>query len=664
MSEATAPPCYDSSVTVENAHVKLTYDNSVIQLSPIMKIDEKRNMRTPIDLVAVLDCSGSMETKIKGCVEMDGYTRMDIVRHAMNVIVTNLSEHDSFTLITFATDAEVVIPRMKMTSENVEIVKQKLTRLECGGSTNLYDGLETTFSYLHRHPLKQTKEEFVNRHIMILSDGCPNVPDEQQARSFSFYRELMETMYKKDALIERTLIHTFGITHQELDDKLLGKIAQYGHGMYGFISDPTIITPCFINVLGQWFNMLVTGLTLEMNDNDILYVPWILQAGTVDIQIPSSVVITDNTQFLLSSNVSRKMRLIVSGKRTSPVVSELFQLRQYVANELLDTCQTVQQKVKKLMSYIQLYEPESCLVSDLSNQDKEWLTKLLYDVNIYARIKNESIGLWGDKCLYSLGVSIRDDYVTNGYEKSFKTKSDPLLLHWISEVEAVAKNIIPPNPTFQKFKGDGGSNSSNNRRIPPPPPPRYDSSSSYFSSGSGRDNDDGCIDGNCIVEMADGSFKFVKNVVMGDKVVTDSSNHIGHIRCVLLVPSKEMVELKNGLRITHMHPVYCDIEGDWKFPRDVKGAKHISFENPIDMYSFILEEETSLPSCAMKINGHWVVHFSHHSKHKMLYHDFYGTNKIRNTVERIDFERNGRIHVTKALRNENDEVYDYEGFSY
>ena len=84
------------------------------------------------------------------------------------------------------------------------------------------------------------------------------------------------------------------------------------------------------------------------------------------------------------------------------------------------------------------------------------------------------------------------------------------------------------------------------------------------------------------------------------------------------------------------------------------------------MYSFLLEpkEAGDIESNAMRINDYFVVHFSHNSKHKVLQHDFYGSENMRQTVERLDPERKGKIRVTVALRNAKNEVCDYEGYAF
>lgn len=680
-SSNSMPPSYDQTVkSMENeSYIKLEFSSkkSLVKLSSLT--DFKENTRTPIDLISVLDISGSMNTLVSGCLESSGYRRIDLVVHAMKVIVENLSECDHLTIITFGSDAKVLLARHAMTPENVKLVHKTIDKIICNGMTNLYDGIKTAYSYSRRNPLMQDSKQFINRHIMVLTDGCPNIDpvSGNMAEDKNLYFNLMNEEFERNSSTRHSLLHIFGVCYDQLNDMLLSDIAHHGHGMYGFISDPTIITPCFINIVAIWFNMFVTGLVLKTKHGQVehsTFIPWILQKGTVDVLLPHY---GSDTQFKLVSNKERVMRLMTINSSDGNF-STYYELRQDIAKQLLNISN--RKKVSRSeMNRILKNVLASCvqiqsLQEGWTSEAKEWFSKLIYDIDIDHRIKSDALELWAPYCLHSLAVSLRDDYVSNGYEKSYKNKTGLRLQHWIETIEDVAKNIVPPNPPVKAYQGDGGFR-SNYSVAAPPAYSSYSSSNSssyssgysdYFSSGSGRDYDDGCIDGNCLVEMADGTSKFVKDVCIGDLVVTDSDKGVGTIRCSLLVPTDKFIELPNGLRITHMHPIWSEVNNDWIFPYNHELQKPISLEKSIDMYSFILEKQSTENerSCAMKINETWVVHFSHNSEHKVLKHDFYGSEKLRETVEYIDKDRKGRIFVKNALRNNEDLVYDYQGYSY
>jgi len=168
----------------------------------------------------------------------------------------------------------------------------------------------------------------------------------------------------------------------------------------------------------------------------------------------------------------------------------------------------------------------------------------------------------------------------------------------------------------------------------------------------------GCIDGNCQVEMDDGTKKLVKNIQIGDRVRVNGVSKVGIIRCSVLTHSKQIVTLPNGLCITHKHPIWSDTDSTWIFPMNHLDQKTIELNVRGDMYSFLLEPNED--SCAMMINGYWTVYLAHNNKHKLLQHEFYGTQNVRNAIERLDPNRIGRIENIKVIRNSSGSVCDYE----
>jgi hypothetical protein len=275
MSDDDAPPPSYSSVLEDSqskSYVQLeivsssaaTIPSCMLRATSLTAFAPTSLTRTPLDLLLLVDVSGSMDSEVTGVLEGSGLTRLQLVQHALKIIVRNLTPHDSFTLVEFSQTASVRVGRTKVTADAADRLIRSIESLRADGNTNLYDGLKTAYDYLTKNPPPQDKEEFLNRHIVVLSDGCPSV--NPPSTYPSPYTGLMQHMQHQSLVCRHTLVHCFGMTHGDLDDRLLALIAQQGHGMYGFISDGTIVSPCFINILGVMFNMLFTGLELTVRD--------------------------------------------------------------------------------------------------------------------------------------------------------------------------------------------------------------------------------------------------------------------------------------------------------------------------------------------------------------------------------------------------------------
>jgi Ca-activated chloride channel family protein len=103
----------------------------------------------PGALVLVVDRSGSMQGP-----------KLEAVKKAMHAVVDQLAADDQIEIITFDSEAAVLVP---LTKPNKALGK-RIDALQSGGGTNVYPALEAAFEALH--PLK-----LGHRHIVVLTDG-------------------------------------------------------------------------------------------------------------------------------------------------------------------------------------------------------------------------------------------------------------------------------------------------------------------------------------------------------------------------------------------------------------------------------------------------------------------------------------------------------------
>jgi len=94
----------------------------------------------------VLDISGSMasEAYVKnkdGVKESHGMSYLDLLKHAVKTVITNLGPEDRFSLVTYSTHARIDYPLNNMDENNKAVaidILEKLTDEEC---TNIWEGL-------------------------------------------------------------------------------------------------------------------------------------------------------------------------------------------------------------------------------------------------------------------------------------------------------------------------------------------------------------------------------------------------------------------------------------------------------------------------------------------------------------------------------------------
>ncbi len=171
--------------------------------------DGKAAISTPVDMVVVLDRSGSMAAD----------NRLPYAKSAIKELLSRLNETDRFALVTFDTSAQIVTP---LTAMNASLRSQQssvVDSLTTGGSTNLSGGLDLAKSLLAGSSAGRT------RKVILLSDGEANmgITDNNQlsilARSFSQSESILSTV-------------GVGLGFNEV---LLSSLADNGMGNFSFL---------------------------------------------------------------------------------------------------------------------------------------------------------------------------------------------------------------------------------------------------------------------------------------------------------------------------------------------------------------------------------------------------------------------------------------------
>jgi Mg-chelatase subunit ChlD len=96
--------------------------------------EEQEGHRAPVDLICVIDISGSMEGE-----------KLALVRKTLLSLLTMMGDQDRLCLIQFDNNAEVLVPLKRVGSHNVELMKRMVNSLEARGGTNIANGVDLAF---------------------------------------------------------------------------------------------------------------------------------------------------------------------------------------------------------------------------------------------------------------------------------------------------------------------------------------------------------------------------------------------------------------------------------------------------------------------------------------------------------------------------------------
>ncbi len=239
-------PTGDDRVAMDLRWDRLAADRGVLQigLATPEHIDLKKELR-PLNLVLVIDCSGSMSGG-----------RLESVNRGILLMVDRLRPTDLVTIVTYSTEAHLTLPACDIT--NVRAIKRVVNSLYPGGTTNLHGGLMLGYeqAMLHYDPEKTNR-------VILLTDGIANrgVIDPQQiaAESRAYNQEGID-------------LSTIGVGH-DLNHDLLRQLADAGRGLFHFIDDSQDIEKVFVNelesLLAPAANQIRLSLSIEGAAGDV-----------------------------------------------------------------------------------------------------------------------------------------------------------------------------------------------------------------------------------------------------------------------------------------------------------------------------------------------------------------------------------------------------------
>lgn len=252
------------------------------------------SQRSPVDVVVVLDISGSMgaEATIQsagGQTESHGLTLLDVAKHGVKTIVQTLNQNDRLSVVTFNHNAELVFGLTVMDDDGRKVAIEKVDSVHQGGTTDIWKGLHAGME-----ALREGSDGSRCSHIMLLTDG-------ESSNKEAIIPQLQE--YKKsEAKTLPGTINTFGFGYN-LDSLLLTRMADEGLGSYSFIPDAGFVGTVFVNTMS---NLLVTMgvkalLTLEAEES----------ATTISVRGTYTSLTPDNTKILIGSLQYEQSRDIV-----------------------------------------------------------------------------------------------------------------------------------------------------------------------------------------------------------------------------------------------------------------------------------------------------------------------------------------------------------------
>lgn len=165
--------------------------------------------RKAVNLTFVVDTSGSMKEN----------NRLELVKHALRLLTTQLDANDSIAIIAFSNEARMVLPMTSMANRGV--VEAAIYGLQPEGSTNAEGGLRLGYEVA-----TASLAPGVTHRVVLLSDGVANVGTTDQDRINA------EVKRNRDLGI---YLNTVGVGLNNHNDVFLEQLADKGDGLCNYI---------------------------------------------------------------------------------------------------------------------------------------------------------------------------------------------------------------------------------------------------------------------------------------------------------------------------------------------------------------------------------------------------------------------------------------------
>jgi Mg-chelatase subunit ChlD len=546
--------------------------------------------RQPVVLLAVIDNSGSMNetADLHDGSEARGFTRMDLVKHAIRTMIGLLSDTDYFGIVTFSTSARTVLAPTAMTASGKASVESALQLIHPDSQTNIWDGIRLA-AQLANAP------EFADCHIvgMLLTDGFPNVNPP---------RGIMPTLNSSIHMRTPWTFHTFGFGYN-LDSDLLAQIASWGKGIFGFIPDCTMVGTVFINILANTLATAVPAgkyrLVYRLDDNPA--VDYYVNVGPIILGQARDIVIPNLPTETVSVSV-------VGTDVFAPVPVTMYPIDEY-PKTYTDYLNVVASALRLGKEGNTMAATEALATFEHGRPRTDARTAALLR-DLRSDVESEGqIGMapryfqrWGEHYMRSYLTAQRNQLSMNFKDPGLQIYGGELFHELQAKGDEIFCSLPPPSPSAQRFAAATLSATAT------------PVSMSVFHNASA-----GCFHGATRIRMFDNTYKQIREIVQTDIVWTPSgpATVVAVVICNTRATSQPMTQM-GPLCITPWHPVR--IEGEWMFPADIAGYTSRLITT---VYNLVLN------------NGHIVnaegmecVTLAHGFTEPKVAHPFFGTDAV------------------------------------
>ena len=612
-------------------------------------------VRAPIDIVLCIDVSYSMfdEATLKGEKNeklSHGLSILSLTKSAAKTILNSLNDMDNISIVTYSSEAKVIIENMECSPKNKVLIEGEIDKLKPISNTNLWSGLHSSLDILNK-----TSPRIKNKGIILLTDGIPNVIP-PRGHGYMLKKYFNENKFK-------CMISCYGFGHS-LDSELLMELSNisFGDG-YSFIPDASLLGSTFINGIS---NLLITAVynpnmyielskgakflngetKMEINIDSLKY--GLSKEIVIEIDISScSDFSYEHLQNFYNIVLKLPNGLIIHGSEVKEP-TKVYYIEQIYRTLII-------KKINECIELVKYNNTEGCktvmdtLIMDIEKCGvrSEYLDNFLYDLKgqVVEALNMTRLGQegdwfnkWGIHYLRSLQEAYNKQICNNFKDKGVSNFSSNTLNKYIDEISCIFDKLPPPKEDIIKYSTCTYEPVTQSKRLV--------DMSVYNNAGGG------CCSGETNICINEINFRSIKaeEIKKGDKVISYEYNNGKYniiedeIECVVKTIYEtfiKMVEI-NEIKLTPYHPCIFD-KWEWNFPKNLREPCDIIC--PV-LYTFVTKKRGSIKLQNYE-NKNSIIFatLGHNIKGDIIGHKYLGTENVINDLKRFKTYEDGYIEL-------------------